>query len=69
MVGFIHHKAGALRQHRRAAQDDDKPQAHPLHWLDPAPRQLETEELRQPGGNSDTRGCKKAAGDRVDDQK
>jgi hypothetical protein len=58
---LYHHEAGVLRQHRRAAEDDDKPQAHPLHWLDPAPRQPETGELHQPGGNSDAGGCKKAA--------
>src|SRR5262249_44018684 len=56
-------------QHRRATEDDNEPKAHPLHWLDPAPRQPETSELRQPSGNSDASGCKKATGDRVDDQK
>ena len=59
----------ALCQHRRATEDYNKPEAHPLHWLDPAPRRPETSELREPGGNSDASGCKKATGDHVDDQK
>jgi hypothetical protein len=66
---FYHDEAGALRQHCRATEDDNEPEAHPLHWFDPAPRQPETSELRQPGGNSNASGCKKATGDRVNDQK
>ena len=56
-------------QHCRAAKDDNQPQAHPLHWLDLTVRQLKPDELPQPGGDSDTAGCKRAARDRVDDQK
>ena len=62
-------EAGALRQHRRAAKDDDEPEAHPLHWLDPTVRQPEPDELPQSGGDSDAGGCKKAARDHIDDQK
>jgi len=65
---LYHHEAGVLRQHCRTAEDDDKPQAHPLHWLDPAARQPETGELHQPDGDSDTSGCKKATSDGVDHQ-
>jgi len=68
MVGFIIMK-GALRQQCRAAEDDDEPQAHPLHRFDPTPRRLEPDELRQPSGDGDAGGREKAARDRIDDQK
>ena len=66
---LYHHEARVLRQHRRATEDDDEPQAHPLHWLDPAPRQPKMGELHQTGGDGDDSGGKNAAGHHVDDQK
>src|SRR5262245_56225550 len=64
-----HDEAGALRQHRRPAEEDNEPQAHPLHRLNPTPRQLETGELRQTGSDSDGSGGKQVARERVDHQK
>src|SRR5262249_48243255 len=64
-----HDEAGALRQHRRPAEEDNEPQAHPLHRLNPPPRQLETGELRQTGSDSDGGGGKQVARERVDHQK
>jgi len=58
-----------LRQHCRAAEHDDEPQAHPLHRLDPPPNQVETRELGQTGGDGNPSGSDQVARDRIDDQK
>jgi hypothetical protein len=60
-----HHEAGALCQHRRAAEEEHEPQAHQPHRLDPPPRKLEASELHQTGGAG---GSQEVARERVDAQ-